>query len=77
MAVKGLLRALGQEIRERRLAEEMAQDAFAHEAGLSRNFIGMIERGQRNPTVVSLEAIAGVFRMRVSELLAAAEKRLR
>lgn len=53
---------------ERRLARALSQDAFA-KAGLHRNYIGMIERGERNVTVLVLEAIADVLRVTLSELL--------
>ncbi|MEQ1579176.1 MAG: helix-turn-helix transcriptional regulator [Steroidobacteraceae bacterium] len=75
MAARGILSALGEELRERRLAKGLTQDALAAKAGLHRNFIGMLERGERNVTVLALEAIAGVLKQPVSELLLGAEKR--
>ena len=75
MAVKGLLRALGEELRERRLTRGLTQDGLAAKAGLHRNFIGMIERGERNSTVLTLEAITDVLKANLSELLAGAERR--
>lgn len=75
MAAKGILKALGAEVRERRHARGLTQDALAAKAGLHRNFIGMLERGERNVTVVVLEAIADVLRVSLSELFAVVEKR--
>jgi transcriptional regulator with XRE-family HTH domain len=66
---------LGAEIRARRLARELSQEALAAKAGLHRNFIGMAERGERNVTLLSLEAIADVLRISVGELVTAAETR--
>lgn len=75
MAAKGILRALGEELRERRLIRGLTQDTLAAKAGLHRNFIGMIERGERNSTILTLEAIADVLKASLSDLLAGAELR--
>ena len=72
---KGLLTALGEEIRAKRARRDMTQDELAAEAGIHRNFVGLIERGQRNVTVVVLEAIADVLEVSLSQLLAGAERR--
>ena len=75
MASSTLLRALGEELRERRNKLGLSQEAFAHEAGLHRNVIGLVERGTANLTVDTLLKITSVLGMRVSELIAAAERR--
>ena len=77
MAAKGLLRAVGEELRERRIARGLSQEALAAKAGLHRNFIGLLERGERNSTLLSLESIADVLKVRLSEILAGAERRLK
>jgi transcriptional regulator with XRE-family HTH domain len=76
MAAKaGILKLLGAEIRARRSACALSQESLAAKAGLHRNFIGMIERGERNVTLLSLEAIADVLRVSLGELLSQAERR--
>lgn len=75
MAAKGILRALGEEVRERRLARNLTQDTLAAKSGLHRNFIGMIERGERNVTVLSLEAITDVLKINLSDLFVGIEQR--
>ena len=77
MATKDLLRAFGEEIRARRAARDMSQEKLAERAGLHRNFIGLVERGQRNPTLLTMAAIAAALKTAVSELLVAAERRSR
>jgi len=44
-------------------------------AGIHRNFVGLIERGQRNVTILVLEAIADVLQVSLTQLLAAVERR--
>ena len=75
MAAKGSLRALGDEIRARREERGLSQERLADLAGLHRNFIGLIERGQRNPTFFTLLAIARKLGLPLSELVASAERR--
>ena len=77
MATRGLLGALGNEVRRHRVAQELSQEALAERAGLHRTFIGLVERGQRNPTVLTLAAIARALNLAASELLAAAEAKSR
>lgn len=77
MAAKGLLRALGEELRARRLAKGFSQEGLADRAGLHRNFVGLLERGQRNPTLLTLEAIASALKTSISDLLVNTEGRQR
>jgi transcriptional regulator with XRE-family HTH domain len=43
---------------------------------LHRNYIGMIERAQRTPTLLAIERIAKGLQMKASELVARAEGRV-
>jgi len=76
MAPKGILRAMGEELRHRRLSKRLSQETLAEKAGLHRNFIGLLERGERNPTLITLCDLAGALRTTVSDIMAATEKRL-
>jgi transcriptional regulator with XRE-family HTH domain len=75
MAGTASLRALGAEIRALREAKGLSQERLAGIAGLHRNFIGLIERGQRNPTFLTLVAISTKLGLPLSELMEGAEKR--
>ena len=77
MASKHILKALGEEIRQRRAHLRISQEALAHGAGLHRNVIGRLERGTYNPTVMTLLAIAAELDISLSELISCAERRLR
>ena len=41
------------------------------------NFVGLLERGQRNPTLFTLESLATALKTSVSDLMAASERRQR
>jgi transcriptional regulator with XRE-family HTH domain len=77
MATKHFLKALGEEVRQRRESLTLSQEALAHGAGLHRNVIGRLERGTYNPTVMTLLAIVAELDISLSELVSSAERRLR
>ena len=51
----------------------MSQEALAAEAELHRTYLGMVERSERNVTVLSLDRIAKALGVKASTLLAQAE----
>jgi transcriptional regulator with XRE-family HTH domain len=51
----------------------MTQYELADRSGLHVTFIGGIERGQKNISIVSLEAIARALRVSMTELISAVE----
>jgi transcriptional regulator with XRE-family HTH domain len=52
------LRAFGIAVRKRRVALNLSQEKLAEKSGSHRNYIGAVERGERNPTLTKLYAIA-------------------
>jgi transcriptional regulator with XRE-family HTH domain len=66
--------ALGRAIRRLRETRALSQEELGHLAGLHRNYVGGIERGELNPSVGSLVKLAAVFEVRLSELFALAER---
>jgi transcriptional regulator with XRE-family HTH domain len=75
MAGTASLRALGAQIRALREAKGLSQERLADLAGLHRNFIGLIERGQRNPTFLTLIAVSSKLGLTLSALIESAERR--
>jgi putative transcriptional regulator len=73
---KGYLYALGGEIRARRLARNLSQFALAEHAGIHPNSLGRLERGQYNPSVFLLLDLTHKLDTTLSELFAAAEKKI-
>lgn len=60
---------LGKAVRKRRHKLGVSQEEFADLCGLDRTYIGGIERGERNVSVVNIEKIAKAFKVSLSELL--------
>ncbi len=52
------LRDFGKNFRKLRLAKEMSQEALGNEAGIGKNQIGLIERGEINVTICTIKKIA-------------------
>lgn len=75
MRKTGILRGLGEEIRERRKGRDLSQEALAHQAGIHTNVVGRLERGTYNPTVLTLLAIAVKLNVSLPELFECAVKR--
>jgi len=55
-------------IREARSSKGVTQEKLALEAGLNRAYIGYIERGERKPSVETLEKIAKALHIKLKEL---------
>ena len=60
---------VGDKVRRLRDRRGWSQEQLGFEAGLHRNYIGGIERGERNVGVVNLAKIAFAFGVRPSKLL--------
>lgn len=66
--------ALGQAIRELRQKRGDTLKTLAPKAGVSWGTLGVIERGEANPTWGTVRAIAAALSISVAELARAAEK---
>jgi transcriptional regulator with XRE-family HTH domain len=66
--------ALGNAIRELRKKQGASQESLATEAGITPNMLSLIERGEGNPSWVTLRGIAAALGISVSELAKRAEK---
>jgi transcriptional regulator with XRE-family HTH domain len=55
-------------IRKTRKGRNITQENLAHDAGLNRAYIGYIERGERKPSVETLEKIAKSLKINLHEL---------
>lgn len=63
-----ILIKFGQRVRILRKSKNLSQEQLAELTGFHRNYIGMIERGERNPALVNIEIFANTFEMSLSEL---------
>ncbi len=64
-----LLRVAGARIKESRRARGLSQEELADQAGCHRTYVGMLERGEGNPSLGVLFRIAAVLEVDLVELL--------
>jgi transcriptional regulator with XRE-family HTH domain len=63
------LNVLGMNVRKRREEKELTQEALAERANLDPTYISGIERGMRNPSVLSVLRIAKALGVTTSKLM--------
>jgi transcriptional regulator with XRE-family HTH domain len=61
-------RAFGSHLRDLRRARGFSQEALAHEAGMDRSYVGGVERGTRNVSLVNLHRLASALDLTLSQL---------
>ena len=59
----------GKNVRKFRLSQGLSQDALAEKAGLHRTYIGAVERGERNITLINAEKIANALGINLLDCL--------
>jgi transcriptional regulator with XRE-family HTH domain len=67
------LKTFGLALRTFRERASLSQDALAHICGLHRTYIGSVERGERNISLLNIQVLAGALNIATSELIRAAE----
>ncbi len=65
---KDIKHALGRRVRELRKIRKWSQEKMAEASGMHWTYVGQVERGERNLTLQSIQAIAKAFNMKISEL---------
>ncbi len=68
-AKKKILVALGQLIKQHRVALKISQEELGLRANLDRTYISGIERGIRNPSLTALASLASGLGITVANLL--------
>ncbi|CDD90165.1 helix-turn-helix domain-containing protein [Coprobacter fastidiosus] len=63
-----ILVSFGRKVQMRRKELKLSQEQLAEEAGLHRTYIGMIERAEKNVTLVNIEKIAKALKISIPEL---------
>lgn len=66
---KEILVKFGERVREIRKGKGLSQEELSFKADLHRTYIGMIERAEKNITLINIEKIANALDVSVSELL--------
>ena len=65
---KDILVKFGNKVREERLKRNLSQEKLAEIIGIHRTYIGMIERAEKNITLINIEKIAKALRIPVKDL---------
>ncbi len=66
-------KALGAAIRDLRTKKGVSLEALAADAGVSKNMLSLIERGEGNPSWSTVEGIAAALGLSISQLAKRAE----
>jgi transcriptional regulator with XRE-family HTH domain len=63
-----VLKQFGKRVKDLRQAKGISQEELAELSGFHRNYIGMLERGERNISLKNITVIAKTFKMSVRDL---------
>jgi transcriptional regulator with XRE-family HTH domain len=66
---KRTLKKIGETIRIHRVKNDITQEELAYQSGLDRAYVGRVERGENNISILSLLKIAQVLKIEVSSLI--------
>ena len=64
-----ILTLFGARLKCLRQEKDLTQEQFALKCGLHKNYIGMVERGERNPSLLNIAKIAKSLEIPISDLL--------
>jgi transcriptional regulator with XRE-family HTH domain len=62
------LKKLGERLRELRKSRGLSQEQLADACSLDRTYIGGIERGERNVSILKIRLIASTLQIEMSEV---------
>lgn len=68
ISVSNITKVIGQRLRNERVKLGLSQEKLAEMAGCHPTYIGQIERGEKNPTIESLEKISNALEISLSQL---------
>ena len=69
MASVSLKKRFGQVVRRRREGAGLSQETLALEAGLHPTYISLLERGLRNPSLVTVQVLAQALETTMTSLV--------
>jgi transcriptional regulator with XRE-family HTH domain len=64
-----ILNLFGENVKKFRRLLNLSQEELAHKADLHRTYIGMIERAEKNITLVNIKKIANALGVKIEDLL--------
>lgn len=59
----------GAKVREIRISKKLSQEQLAHLADVHRTYVGMIERAEKNITLINVDKIAKALKVNIVELI--------
>ncbi len=68
MIKKEILLLFGEKVRKLRNERNLSQEQLSFKADLHRTYIGMIERAEKNITLVNIEKIAKALEVEIKDL---------
>ena len=70
MAAKDpILLKIGQNIRKARVARAWSQEELAFKCGVHRTYVGSVERGEYNVTILTLRRITKTLRITIQDVI--------
>ena len=69
MATARIIARFGNRVRSERMRRGYSQELLGERAGVHRTYIGMIERGEKNITLLNIEKIANALGVRIRDLV--------
>ena len=64
-----ICKKFGNKVRNLRIAQGISQEVLAQKSGLHRTYIGSVERGERNITLVNIEKITKALGLSLGDML--------
>lgn len=59
--------AIGRRVRDLRRKQQVSQEGLAERAGLHRNYVGSVERGERDIGVTAIARLASALNLSLAE----------
>ena len=73
---KNILKQFAKRVREERKKMNLSQEKLADKAGLHRTYVGMIERAEKNITLLNIAKIAKALKISPDKLIKTDDKAL-
>ncbi len=65
---KNILNSFGDAIRILRTEKKLSQENLAEKTGFHRTYIGMVERGERNISLINIQKLSVALEIEIHEL---------